>query len=132
VATETNADRNRQLGAIAESLGIPQIERHLFLCADASVPKCGDRETSLEVWEYLKQRLKELNLQPQVFRTKANCLRVCTAGPILAVYPDRVWYHSVTIEALERILQEHLLANRIVAELAFVTPPPCAPTPEPS
>ncbi|MGQ9866414.1 MAG: (2Fe-2S) ferredoxin domain-containing protein [Pseudanabaenaceae cyanobacterium] len=123
MATETTADLNQQLGAIAETLGIPQIERHLFLCADASVPKCCDRETSLEVWEYLKRRLKELNLQPQVFRTKANCLRVCTAGPILVVYPDRVWYHSVTIEVLERILQEHLLGNQVVTEYAFVNPP---------
>ncbi|NJK60892.1 MAG: ferredoxin [Oscillatoriales cyanobacterium SM2_1_8] len=131
MTTETRAEINQRLGAIAETLGIPQIERHLFLCADATVPKCGDRETSLAVWEHLKRRLKELEpATPSVSHPKANCLRVCAAGPILAIYPDRVWYHSVTVEALERILQEHLLENRIVADLAFVTPPPCLPSPE--
>jgi (2Fe-2S) ferredoxin len=58
-----------------------------------------------------------------VFRTKADCLRVCQQGPILVVYPDGVWYHSATAEVIERIIQEHLLNNRVVEEYAFMVHP---------
>ncbi|HAC64750.1 MAG TPA: ferredoxin [Cyanothece sp. UBA12306] len=111
-----------------KNLGLNQIQRHLFLCADQTKPKCCSKKVSLEAWDYLKRRLKELGLdqptpeQPQcIFRTKANCLRVCTAGPILLIYPDGVWYRQVTPEVIERIIQEHLLNNQIVEDYAFVT-----------
>jgi len=115
---------------ITEKLGIPQIERHLFLCSDQTKPKCCDKEIGLEAWNYLKKRLKELNLDRPtelnpncIFRTKANCLRVCSEGPILLVYPDGTWYKNVTAEAIEKIIQEHLLGNKIVEEYAFYRHP---------
>jgi hypothetical protein len=91
------------LRACVQSLGMSQIERHIFICADQTVPKCCDRAKSLEAWNYLKKRLQELGLDKPsidrpscIFRTKVNCLRVCTQGPIMLVYPDGVWYRDVT------------------------------------
>lgn len=111
-----------------QQLGLNTIERHIFLCCDQTKPKCCTKEDSLESWEYLKNRLKELKLDkptPErnscIFRTKANCLRVCIEGPILLVYPDGVWYHKVTPDVMEKIIQDHLINNKIVEEYVFNT-----------
>ena len=65
-------------------------------------------------------RLKELNLvgpKPLVYRTKANCLRVCTRGPIAVVYPEAVWYTYVDRADIDEIIDRHVVGGEIVERL---------------
>ncbi len=132
-----------RMDIISESLGIGALDKHIFVCAQQSTPRCSTYEESSEIWVYLKKRLKALGLasppppwrgrdidEPapgpaspggRVMRTKVDCLRVCERGTIVVVYPDGTWYHSVTVDVMERIVTEHIVGGRPVEDYVFAT-----------
>lgn len=93
-------------------------KKHVLVCTG---PRCAP-ETSPSLYALLKTRLKELGLAEgpnRINRSQCQCFGICRGGPILAVHPDGVWYHHVTPEKMETILQQHLVGNKPVEEYVF-------------
>ncbi|MEB3323673.1 MAG: (2Fe-2S) ferredoxin domain-containing protein [Synechococcaceae cyanobacterium] len=99
-----------------------RVSHHLLLCATPTKALCCDPATGAASWDRLKALVRELGLEdperPQgvVWRTKADCLRICADGPILLIWPDGILYGGVTAERIERILREHVMEGRPVEE----------------
>lgn len=93
-------------------------KRHIFVCTG---PRCAP-ETSPEVYQKLKDKIKELGLNSgpdRVNRSQCQCFGVCKGGPLAVVYPEGTWYHGVTWEKMQRILKEHLIGGQPVEEYLF-------------
>ena len=99
---------------------------HVFVCCNRRPEghprgSCADKGSE-QIRNYLKARGKEegiLSLRVNA----AGCLDRCELGPCVVIYPEGVWYHSCRPAVLERIIQEHLIAGRIVSEYAFARNP---------
>jgi len=93
--------------------------RHVLVCTGGF---CSTGRGGRGIYSQLASLLQKHGLlfgPTRVKRSEAPCLGVCMGGPILAVYPEGVWYSAVSPELLERIVVEHLRGGQVVEEAVF-------------
>jgi (2Fe-2S) ferredoxin len=116
---------NEELKQIAIRLQIGNYQRHILLCVG---PSCCSEQIGAGAWKKLKDELKARNLSlsdiPNAcYRTKVQCLRICTAGPILVVYPEGYWYSGMTEDRIDRFIEEQILGGKPIEEWIFARNP---------
>jgi (2Fe-2S) ferredoxin len=91
-------------------------EKHVFVCTTGATCPL---DRSVEVHARLKQLVKETGLGARIRVNNAGCMDQCGHGPLIAVYPENVWYCHVTPEDADRIFHEHLVGGRPVERLIY-------------
>lgn len=93
---------------------------HLFFCTNrrGSGSACSDFG-SVAMREHATQLCAQLDLSTQcgVRVSSSGCLGRCEHGPVVAVYPEGVWYTYVDADDVTQIIHEHVLGGRAVERL---------------
>jgi len=88
---------------------------HVFVC---TCPTCSKRDAE-DVLLAFRQRVEERGLLNKVKVTRTGCLSLgeCKYGPLVVIYPQGVWYHFVTANDVEEIIEKHLVGGQLVSKL---------------
>ena len=94
---------------------MPKPQVQILVClnerpADSPKPSCAPRG-ALEVYHRFKDRVKELGIRDRVMVVRTGCLKHCSQGVTVAVWPDNLWYRQVTVEDVEEILRTTVLED---------------------
>ncbi len=89
------------------------IRTNVLCCAGTG---CSASESAV-IYDNFNKELKKFGLENEVKVVKTGCFGLCQKGPIVAIYPDKVFYAHVKPSDVEKIVSEHLYKGRPVKEL---------------
>lgn len=103
---------------------IPQLyKRHVFACFTQRPPthprgSCGAAGAQ-PLWERLGNKLEAERLSDVGF-TASGCLGYCSAGPLMVIYPEGIWYRPTTPDDIDEIFETHLKGGQLVERLVMI------------
>jgi NADH-quinone oxidoreductase subunit F len=74
---------------------------------------------SQQIKDRFENILKSKNLDGKVKVIGTGCLGPCSHGPVVVMGRDKVFYHHITENDVEEIIEQHILKNTIVEHLAY-------------
>lgn len=88
---------------------MPKPEIEILVCAnergpETSKPSCGPRG-GMEVYRRFKDRVRELGIRDRVMVNRTGCLKHCSHGVTVAIWPFNIWYARVTPDDVDEILE---------------------------
>ena len=100
---------------------MPAFTHHIFICCNQREPGhsrgCCDPDGGEALRNAFKTELKKRKLGPFVRANKAGCLDQCELGPTVVIYPQAIWYGSVQLADVSRIIDETIVGGRTIQEL---------------
>jgi len=94
------------------------LRMHLLVCGGTG---CTSSE-SLILVDKLNESIEKHGLSEEVEVVITGCFGFCEKGPIIKVYPDDVFYVTVSPEDAEEIVAEHVVKGRQVERLLYIEP----------
>jgi (2Fe-2S) ferredoxin len=83
---------------------------------EATKPCCAARD-GLELYQSFKDRVKARGLRDLVLVTRTGCLKHCSRGVTVVVWPGNIWYGGVAVGDVEEILDRSALGGETIARL---------------
>lgn len=95
--------------------------RHVLVCLNQRAPgnpkgSCGEKGSEA-VLTRLKEAVAEAGLRETVMVVGTRCLKHCSRGVTVAVYPENVWYAGVKPEDLPELCDVHLRGGQPIQRL---------------
>lgn len=94
--------------------------KHVFVCTSSRMTGMAkgfcNSKGALEIVQRFMEKLDEEGIM-DVMVSNTGCLGVCEKGPIAVVYPDNIWYGSVTADDVDEIVDSHIINGVIVEKL---------------
>ncbi|MDF2570203.1 MAG: Ferredoxin, 2Fe-2S [Sporomusa sp.] len=94
---------------------------HIFVCTSSrpNGQQKGHCHTKhgVDIMMKFMEEIEERELGGEVFVTNTGCFGICEKGPVVVVYPDNIWYGSVTLNDVEAIMEEHIEGGTPVKRL---------------
>ena len=98
-------------------------KHHIFVCtssrANGQQKGFCHAKAGVDVLAKFNEEISDREIGSQVFVTNTGCYGICEKGPIVVVYPDNVWYGSVTPGDVEEILVKHIEGGQVVERLVM-------------
>ena len=95
-----------------------KVRANLMLCAGTGCVASG----TASVREALREELKKRGLDEEIRLVLTGCNGYCAEGPVMAVYPDEIFYQKITVEDVPLLVEEHFLKGRPYQKLMFKEP----------
>ncbi len=96
-------------------------EHHIFFCNNVrqNGKKCCSQNGAKELYRYAKDRCRESSILGKggIGVSESRCLGRCEHGPVVAVYPDDVWYQYIDEDDVDEIIESHLIGGKEVERL---------------
>ena len=90
-------------------------EKQILVCINETCKLQG----SMEIFDTLKARIKELDLKKTYRPSRVVCLGLCGKGPNVAVWPEGTVYCGFTKDKIEELIQKHLLHGEILKDVLY-------------
>ena len=91
------------------------MERKVLICGGTGCTSSG----SMKIADKLEAVIKEKGIADHVKVVRTGCFGLCALGPIMIVYPEGTFYSMMSEEHIDRIVEEHLINDRIVEEYVY-------------